>query len=456
MRKWQVSVFLVGSAVMAAWLAPVVQADLGPARWTPPEPSWHAAQAIQAGAVSLTVGFDRPCAVPGDRERYLVVDLSADREEGRADLPVEVAVVLDVSGSMGSEGKLKQARTGLTTLVDRLDDHDRFSLTVFDQTAEVVVAPQGMHDREGIQEAIRSLGPRGGTSLAAGLSKGMEVLGSSEHDVRRVMFLSDGLDNSSHETLATLAGSMLQDGVSVSAFGLGVHFDEHKMRTVAEAGGGRYGFVAAASHLPDLIGEELERANGTVAKRAVLELDLGELTLLETYGYQGFDAERTEKGLRVLLGDLHGGGTRKLVLKVELPADHAAPQDLGVAALRWTDPASGQSKVVSAGPSLWPAEPSCIDAALAGRAFEAVAANTMSAAASSWDQGDRVASTEALDKLLVALPSYAATVGDEPVQRLRKTLRKQRKQYHTTELGGGDAKALGLRAQLEALGYISE
>jgi len=112
---------------------------------------------------------------------------------------VDVVLLLDTSGSMATEdvppNRFQLARTALMNLVQRLDG-DRFALVAFEGDAYPLV-PLTL-DADAISLFLETLEPgavpRPGTSLGAGLAKGLEAFADKTRQNKVMVLVSDGED----------------------------------------------------------------------------------------------------------------------------------------------------------------------------------------------------------------------------------------------------------------------
>ena len=77
----------------------------------------------------------------GRSERFLLVEVVAPTiatDPTRRRPPVNLAFVLDRSGSMGANNKLPLAKQATLEAIDRLDTADRFAVVTYDDRVEVV------------------------------------------------------------------------------------------------------------------------------------------------------------------------------------------------------------------------------------------------------------------------------------------------------------------------------
>jgi len=84
--------------------------------------------------------------------------------------PLNLGLVLDISGSMASEDNIERMKAGVIRLLERMRPDDIVSITIFDDKPELLVPAQRLGaDRRRLTALVRSLGPRGGTVVSAAL-----------------------------------------------------------------------------------------------------------------------------------------------------------------------------------------------------------------------------------------------------------------------------------------------
>src|SRR4051812_38303836 len=109
--------------------------------------------------------------------------------------PLNLALVLDRSGSMAMGKKMPFAREASTFAVQQLLTNDRVSVTTFDDRVEVIVAAGPATDKPEIVRRIGQVQPRGSTNLHGGWAEGARQAESARvgGGLNRVLLLSDGL-----------------------------------------------------------------------------------------------------------------------------------------------------------------------------------------------------------------------------------------------------------------------
>jgi Ca-activated chloride channel homolog len=261
----------------------------------------------------------------GLNTRYLLASFVAPAAPPRAQrLPVNVALVLDRSGSMSGEGKFSFAREAVELALGMLRADDRFTLVVYDERVDVLVTttratPEAKHRAT---EALRTIGPRGATDLCAGWMRGCEQLADMAHGdgVSRALLLTDGLANrgvTDGESLAHHARELRERGIATSTFGVGADFDERLLRDMAHEGGGNFYFIETPVQIPDLLSSELGEALTVVVRGAMLDVELPDDSSAEPLNR--YRHSRTGNRLRIELGDLVTGQDVRAVVEVALP-----------------------------------------------------------------------------------------------------------------------------------------
>ncbi|HJN73319.1 MAG TPA: VWA domain-containing protein [Myxococcota bacterium] len=328
MQRWQLTAGLGVIAALAAVLAPTLKASVTNAPETM-EVGPHLTEielptspvTVEQGNLTLTAGLDHPAVLDGrTQDRLLVITVGADDLDEGLDRPVNVAVVMDRSGSMQAKGKMEYAKTAARELVESLDADDRFSLVTFSDRAELVVASQTISDSAYLLRTINGVREGGGTNLYEGLRSGLTQVRSYSGDdqVNRVIVLSDGKANvgvTSASSLSSLAGQYNDEGIRVSTIGLGLDYNEDLLAAMADRGGGTYRFVNDPDVLTTVFREELHQMNQVAASGVSIDVRLPGAELVEVYGY---DEQFVDGGFRVWLGDVYGGQTRKIVAKVRV------------------------------------------------------------------------------------------------------------------------------------------
>ena len=193
-----------------------------------------------AGQVRLEVSLDKPTMLAEKKQAAFVkVGLTGFKLDGKDQrAPVNVAIVLDKSGSMQGD-KIAKAKDAAIAAIGRLGSDDIVAVVAYDSTVQVIVPATKLSDKQSVIEQIRRIEAGGSTALFAGVSKGADELRKflDKNRVNRVILLSDGLANvgpQSPSELGALGASLMKEGISVSTMGLGLDYNEDLMTKLAQ------------------------------------------------------------------------------------------------------------------------------------------------------------------------------------------------------------------------------
>lgn len=303
-------------------------------------------------SIELSVTPEREALHPkSDPETILQVEIKAKPSEKKRRTPLNLAIVLDRSGSM-TGAKIEKARQAACMAVDRLGKDDFLSLVVYDTDVRVLVPPQKVGDGLRIKEAIQAIEPGGSTALYEGVQRGAAEVRACMGDERinRVLLLSDGLANvgpSSPRALAELGKALETDGISVSTIGLGEDYNEDLMTALAEASRANYYYVRDAEKLPGIFAEELGLAQSVVARKVSLVIRLASgVKPVDVLGEDG--AEFDHGMVRIPVEDLSSGQTRRFLVRCKVPRDAEKSVDLGSVTLGYDDVDLGEARIQNA------------------------------------------------------------------------------------------------------------
>jgi Ca-activated chloride channel family protein len=446
MQRWQLTAALAGTAVLAAMLVPRLatllaqDAEAQPNVEPTPEVVEVAPEPIHSGHVTVTASLDRTAVLAGGwSERYLTITATGEENVGQTTrVPVDVAVVMDTSGSMAVRRKISYAKLAAREVVAHLEGADRFSLVGFAADAYVPFRSGQIElNRSQAYRAIDSVVARGNTNLYAGIEQAARQLAADGDPAGRILVLSDGIATSGITdpgAIRRLSEQLAERGVAVSTVGLGNQIDEDMLARVAFAGGGRYSYVDDANELAAVFSNDVEENMRAVARELTVSVAPAEgIEVLEVIGWP---AQRTANGLSVRIGDLAAGQTRKIVARVRVRGDAEGTVAIGDVDARWQD-------LVDDGPGfarLFPMATiteqvamveSSVDATAALVSAEVVAADYMTKAASAYQSGKTEEAQKMARRGQAAIASAPMKMAPKP---MAKRMKKQAERLERREV----------------------
>jgi Ca-activated chloride channel family protein len=171
---------------------------------------------------------------------YLLIKAVPEAAAGFGQLPLNVALVLDVSGSMHGE-KLECAKEAACLAVECLLGQDSLSLVVFNHKAKVIIPRRRVEDKNGFFSRIREIKADGGTCMFSGMEAAIGELGeASTATINRMLLFTDGETEGEGKCLK-YAQQATQNKLVISTFGIGNEYNEELLREISRVTlGGAY------------------------------------------------------------------------------------------------------------------------------------------------------------------------------------------------------------------------
>lgn len=236
--------------------------------------------------------------------------------------PSTLQVVLDRSGSMQG-APLEGAKSALISLVQRLEPTDNFGLVTFDNTAQVVVPAGPLTDKDQVITQINAVRAGGTTDLGAGYLRGLRELRRAATAGGTVLVISDGHINAGirdTDEFASITAKAYADRIVTSTLGYGRGYDETLLAAIARSGSGNHVFAENPDAAGAAIAQEVDGLLDKVVQAATLTVEF-EPTVQMLRLYNDLPAQQIADGaVMIELGDLYSAETRKLLLRLQIPA----------------------------------------------------------------------------------------------------------------------------------------
>jgi hypothetical protein len=263
------------------------------------------------------------------QDEVIQIGIQGGKQDFEELTPMNLAFVIDCSGSMADADKLVWVKDAFDIFIRRVRDVDYVSLVIFNTNAQVVFPATRMNtssNRYKFTQAVHSLRPVGSTNIREGLTLGclevMKNLGSEY--TNRVLFLSDGQDTcgNSHRDILNVAQQFCREGVTISTIGVGTAFDLELMVDMAHLGGGSSRFISDRKEMEETFGSELDRMVVPVARNLDMTLEfLVNVDVLDTWGYEN---RRVGNTVRYFHPTLHHGDYETILAHVNIPPQRFA------------------------------------------------------------------------------------------------------------------------------------
>lgn len=266
-------------------------------------------------------GIDLITSNRPDEDGYFLLTLTAGEELAEKNPGMDYVFVLDVSGSMAHDGKLRLSRESIAAFVRELGQEDRFELITFNVAPGTLFGKLRPVGDEAREAAVRFLGTqqaRGGTVLRPALTTAYKY-GEPDRPLN-VVILSDGMTEQSERTeLLALIGSRPANA-RVFCIGVGNEVNRPLLSQLAEDTGGLAAFLSRG----DDFARQAKAFRRKLTRPAASDLRIG-FAGVEVYDLEPQRLPHLYHGAPVrLYGRYRGGGPARVRVQAEV---NGAPLD---------------------------------------------------------------------------------------------------------------------------------
>jgi len=201
--------------------------------------------------------------------------------------PLNLTLLIDVSGSMSSPDKLPLAIQSLKLLVNELTEKDRVSIAVYAGAAGAVLEPTAGSDKAKIMLALDRLSAGGSTAGGEGLRLAYNLAKQnfSKNSVNRVILLSDGDFNvgiSNPEQLEDFVSRERESGVYLSILGFGGgNYNDLLMQKLAQSGNGMAAYIDTLNEGRKVLNDDLSGSMFSIANDVKIQVEFNPAKVAE-------------------------------------------------------------------------------------------------------------------------------------------------------------------------------
>jgi len=265
--------------------------------------------------------------------------------------PLNLVLLIDVSGSMEDANKLPLLKQALPLLVRQLGARDRVAMVVYAGAERVVLPPTSGDQQRKILAAIEGLRAGGSTHASSGIRTAYDL--ARKHFLpkgnNRVILASDGDFNvgvTSRDELQRLIEAERQSGVYLTVLGFGMgNYHDDTMEILADKGNGNYAYIDSLLEAEKVLVKELSGTLFTLANDVKIQVEFNPARV-GAYRLIGYEnralADKDFRDDRKDAGEI-GAGHRVTALYELVPAGHPAVPRLDPLKYQTAPPASADN-----------------------------------------------------------------------------------------------------------------
>ena len=239
--------------------------------------------------------------------------------------PVNLTLLVDVSGSMHSEDKLPLAKQALKLMLDQIDPADTISMAVYAGAAGEVLPPTPVSDKRKIVAALENLQAGGSTAGGEGLRLAYSLAeqGLKDGAVNRVMLLTDGDFNvgiTDSEQLEDFISRKRETGIYLSVLGFGRgNYNDAMMQKLSQAGNGTAAYVDTLSEARKVLADDLAGNMFPIADDVKIQVEFNPAKVAE-YRLIGYETRMLNRedfnNDKVDAGDIGAGASVTAIYEI--------------------------------------------------------------------------------------------------------------------------------------------
>src|SRR5262249_50406107 len=184
---------------------------------------------------------------------YALVKLIPAGEGATVPLGLNLALVLDVSGSMYEEdgtgiSRINRVQKAALAAIQKLKPEDTLAIVAFAHNAAVVLEPTSLADKDKVEETVQMIDrfevDPGGTAMDEGIRMGMELLANQPKQGRlsQVVVLTDG-ETSGEHVCRQLAQEAAKKKIHLSIMGVGTEWNASLIKDLARLSEGKWYYI---------------------------------------------------------------------------------------------------------------------------------------------------------------------------------------------------------------------
>lgn len=201
--------------------------------------------------------------------------------------PLNLVLLLDVSGSMNAANKLPLLQQSFRMLIDQLNARDRVSIVVYAGAAGTVLEPTPGNEHARILAALDNLRPGGSTAGAEGLRQAYALAEQNfnRNSVNRVIIGTDGDFNvgiNDPEQLQDFVENKRETGIYLSVFGFGGgNYNDALMQRLAQNGNGVAVYIDTLNEARRVLRDEMASNLFTIAEDVKIQVEFNPARVAE-------------------------------------------------------------------------------------------------------------------------------------------------------------------------------
>lgn len=214
--------------------------------------------------------------LPEEQIVYLLAEIfAAPRTENapKVETRLNLTLVLDHSNSMKGP-RMERVKVAAQRLIEDMNPGDIISVVAFNDRASVIIPATPVDDKARLRARISVISPSGGTEIYQGLQAGYEEVKRylGPRMVNHIILLTDGHTYGDQENCMELARNAADEGIAISAMGLGHDWNDDFLDKLAATTGGSSLYINSADVVMRFFKDHVRNLANAFAERMFLSV----------------------------------------------------------------------------------------------------------------------------------------------------------------------------------------
>jgi Ca-activated chloride channel family protein len=215
--------------------------------------------------------------LPEPQVIYLLAEILPDprarEQQQKRESLLNLTLVLDHSNSMNGT-RLDKVKVAAHQIIDQLTEQDTLSVVVFNDREEIIIPATYVSNKAALKAKVSMISASGGTEIFKGLSAGVDQNRRrlAPKLVNHVILLTDGNTFGDQEQCLELAKSSAEQGIGISAMGLGQEWNDEFLDEIASITGGNSQYINSASAVVRFLNDHVRNLSNAFAERVRLSV----------------------------------------------------------------------------------------------------------------------------------------------------------------------------------------
>jgi Ca-activated chloride channel homolog len=215
-------------------------------------------------------------ALPEPQVFYLLVEivpLRRSAKRAKREVPLNLTLVLDRSTSMRGV-RLEKVKIAARQIIEQLTPNDILSVVTFSDRAEVLIPANKVTNPAALQAAISIIRAKGGTEMFYALEAGLQECRrhSGPRLVNHIILLTDGRTYGDEDPSRELAAQAAEEGIGISAMGIGEEWNDEFLDDIATATGGTSGYINSPTAVVKFLNDRVRSLGDVYVDRMQLSI----------------------------------------------------------------------------------------------------------------------------------------------------------------------------------------